>query len=251
MMTDSVLNVVLGLVASALSAGLGWLAQSVRRRRRRGRVREFFGMPAGTECLLVVNHHAASHSSKSVSRNDVYALMELSALVKECGAQAEVVAHDQVRQGLGGKAEFCLGGPASNARTAAHLASWLPGVDFAVQNPDGPYGDTTIKVGDREFAYVHPDAAPGGETYVLLARLHPRPESRPVFLIAGQTATSNHAAVRHLVANHRALARRHGKDGTFALVLRVVNARAYGPDVVEPVADVTAAATARTAPVAA
>ncbi|MEV4616513.1 hypothetical protein AB0K43_28530 [Kitasatospora sp. NPDC049258] len=250
-MTDSVLNVVLGLVASAISAGLGWLAQSLRRRRRLGRIRAFFGMPAGTECLLVVNHHAASESSKSVSRHDVYALMELSALVKECGAQAEIVVHDQVRQGLGNKAEFCLGGPASNARTAAHLASWLPGVDFAIQNPDGPYGDTTIKVGEQEFAYVHPDAAPEGQTYVLLARLHPRPGSRPVFLIAGQTATSNHAAVRHLVANHRALSRRHGVDGTFALVLRVVNARAYGPDVVELAADVTAAATTRTAPVAA
>ncbi len=248
-MTDSVLNVLLGLVASAISAGLGWLAQTLRRHRRLNRVREFFGMPGGTECLLVVNHHTASASSKSVSRNDVYALMELAALVKQCGAQAEIVAHDAVRQGLGGKAEFCLGGPASNQRTAAHLASWLPGTDFAAE-PDGQYLDTIV-VGDEEFRYERGTGAPGGTAYVLLARLHAGEGSRPVFLISGQTATSNHAAVRYLTANHRKLARRHGTDGTFALVLRVVNPGAYGPDVVELASDVTAKATARRVPVAA
>lgn len=241
-MIDSLLNLVLGLLASAISAGLGWLAHTVRRRRRLGRVREFFGMPDGTQCLLVVNRQAGGPSSRSVSRNDVYALMELAALVRECGAQPEIVAHDQVRQGLGDKAEFCLGGPASNDRTTAHLASFLRGVDFAVQNPDGPYGDTTIRVGDEEFAFVHRSAAPGGQSFVLLARVHAAEGSRPVFLIAGQTATSNHAAVRYLTAHHRQLARRYGRDGAFALVLRVVNPHAYGPDVVELASDVTAKA---------
>lgn len=248
-MTDSVLNVLLGLVASAISAGLGWLAQTLRRRRRLGRIREFFGMPDGTECLVVVNHHTASGSSKSVSRNDVYALMELAALVKECGADADIVAHDQVRQGLGSKAEFCLGGPASNHRTAAHLTSWLPGVSFTAE-PDRTYWDT-IAVDGEEYRYEHDSAAPCGSSYVLLARLHAAQGSRPVFLIAGQTATSNHAAVRYLTANHRQLARRHGADGTFVLVLRVVNPGAYGPDVVELASDVTAKATTRPAPVAA
>lgn len=244
-MTDSVLNVVLGLVATAISASLGWLAQNLRRRRRLGKVRAFFGMPAGSECLLVVNRQAGTGGSRSVSRSDVFALMELSALVRECGARADLVVHDEVRQGLGHKAEFCLGGPASNHRTAAHLASWLPGVNFAIQDPDGPWGDTTIRAGDEEFAFAHPDTLPGGRAYVLLARLHSGPGSRPVFLVAGQTATSNHAAVRYLVAHHRRLARRYGPDGTFALVLRVVNPAAYGPDVVELAADVTTGATAR------
>ncbi|MFI6445413.1 hypothetical protein [Kitasatospora sp. NPDC050543] len=246
-MTDSVLNVLLGLVASAISAALGWLAQTLRRRRRTARVRTFFGMPGGTECLLVVNRHASAASSKSVQRNDVYALMELSALVKECGARAEIVAHDQVRQGLGGKAEFCLGGPVSNDRTAAHLASWLPGVSFAPRERSAEFdhGDLAISVGDEEFRYQHGTEVPGGRTFALLARLHAGPGSRPVFLIAGQTAMSNHAAVRYLVANHRQLARRHGTDGTFALVLRVINPGAYGPDVVEVASDVTAKATVR------
>ena len=246
-MTDSVLNVVLGLTATAISAALGWLAQTLRRRRRLGRVRTFFGMPPGTECLLVVNRQAGAVSPRSVQRNDVYALMELAALVKECGARAEIVAHDQVGQGLGHKAEFCLGGPASNDRTDAHLASWLPGVRFT--NRSGAEGadqrDLTISVGDEDFRYVHGSTGtPGGPTFVLLARLHAGPGSRPVFLIAGQTAMSNHAAVRHLVANHRRLAARYGTDATFALVLRVVNPGAYGPDVVEIASDVTTKATA-------
>ncbi|GAA1181136.1 hypothetical protein F4556_004414 [Kitasatospora gansuensis] len=237
-MIDSLLNLVLGLLASAISAGLGWLAQTVRRRRRLGRVREFFGMPGGTECLLVVNRQSPAASSKSVSRNDVYALMELAALVKECGAQADIVAHDQVRQGLGGKAEFCLGGPDSNERTAAHLRNWLPGAGF-VTEPGRTYSDT-IMAGDELFRHEHDDEIP--KAYVLLARVHAAEGSRPVFLIAGQTATSNHAAVRYLTANHRQLARRYGRDGAFALVLRVINPHVYGPDVVELASDVTAKA---------
>ncbi|MGW6918206.1 hypothetical protein ACWGB8_30985 [Kitasatospora sp. NPDC054939] len=243
-MTDGLLNVLLGLLASAISAGLGWLAQTIRRRRRLERVRDFFGLPAGSECLLVVNRHAGAASSKSVSRNDVFALMELSALVKECGAQAELVAHDEVRQGLGHKAEFCLGGPSSNERTAAHLASWLPGVTMTSVN--GDVLELTTSVGGRDYAYEPESAPSGGQAYVLLARLHPQDGSRPAFLIAGQTAVSNHAAVRYLVAHHRELARRRG---SFALLLKVVNPKAYGPDVVELAADVTAHAFER--PVAA
>ncbi|AUY51451.1 hypothetical protein [Streptomyces sp. CB01881] len=243
-MTDSLLNVLLGLVASAISAGLGWLGQTVRRRRRLERVRSFLGLPAGTECLLVVNRHASSSSGRSVSRNDVFALMELAALVKECGALADLVAHDDVRQGLGHKAEFCLGGPTSNDRTAAHLTSWLPGVAFT-GDMSGSVPVLTLTVGGEAYRYEHESAPSGGQAFVLLARLHPTPGSRPAFLIAGQTAVSNHAAVRHLVAHHRKLARRYGADGTFALVLKVVNPGAYGPDVVELVADVTSQALER------
>ncbi|WP_030263112.1 hypothetical protein [Streptomyces sp. NRRL B-24484] len=244
-MTDSVLNVVLGLVASAISAGIGWLAQTVRRRRRLERTQRFFGMPEGTECLLVVNRDAGARASTAVARNDVYALMELAALVRECGARAEIVAHDQVRQGLGAKAEFCLGGPSSNNRTAAHLASWLPGVSAAAGDTD-----LTITVGDKEFPLSRP-VQEGVPVYALLARVHAGSGDRPVFLISGQTSTSNHAAVRYLAANHRALARRHGADSTFVVVLKVVNPGAYGPDVVELAAEVTAEATARPAPAAA
>ncbi|MFD7643319.1 hypothetical protein ACFV4P_22005 [Kitasatospora sp. NPDC059795] len=247
-MTDGVLNVVLGLVASAISAGLGWLAQTLRRRRRLERERAFFGLPADGEALLVSNRHAGTTDPKSVARDDVYALMELAALVRECGARTVLTSHDEVRQGLGDKTEFCVGGPDGNERTAAHLASWLPGAAFVAPPDAAGHPVRTLLVGDREFAFRTSAEQPGGTAYALLARVHLRPGSRPVFLIAGQTAVSNHAAVRYLAAHHRSLARRHGPEGAFAVVLRVVNARAYGPDVVEFEADVTAEATTRPQP---
>ncbi|MFD9692173.1 hypothetical protein ACFXPX_40355 [Kitasatospora sp. NPDC059146] len=236
-MTDNVLNVVLGLVASAISAGLGWLAQALRRRRKVERVREFFGLPSGSDCLIVVPRSVGTGShANTVTRRDAYALMWLAGLVEECGARPELVAHDAAHRGLGAKTELCLGGPVSNERMAAHLAWGLPGV--LVTSGPGP-GSNVIVVGDRDFT-VEAD-----RTHVLLARIATPEGGRPVFLISGQTGTANQAGVRYLVAHHRELAREHGRNGTFALVLRVVNPDAYGPDMVEPVADVTAEALRR------
>ncbi|WP_327677594.1 hypothetical protein [Kitasatospora sp. NBC_00458] len=247
-MTDSLLNVLLGLVASALSAAIGWLGQSLRRRRRLDRTRAFLGLPAGSECLIVVNRSIGTGAHpRTVTRRDAFALMELAALVKECGAQADLVAHDAAPRSLGAKTELCFGGPVSNDRMAAHLAWGLPGVSIS-HGPEA--ADNAITVGGRAYT-----ADWDVETYVLLARLATPGGGRPVFLISGQTGVANQAGVRHLVAHHRSLARRHGADGTFALLLRVTNPRAYGPDVVEQVADVTARALERgptaTAPAAA
>ncbi|MCX4748636.1 hypothetical protein OG455_24480 [Kitasatospora sp. NBC_01287] len=246
-MTDQLLNVLIGLLTSAIGAGLAWLAQSVRRRRLTERRRAFFGMPAGTDCLVVVNRQISGQTT-SVHRDDVSALMELAILVNSCGARPEIMAHDLVRQGLGDKAEFCVGGPYSNDRTAAHLGWRLPSVRFGYDrsSTDGP----AIVVGDQEFRLVPDGRDTPGWSYALLARLDPGGQGRPVFLIAGQVAIANHAAVRYLVAHERQLTRRYGLHGTFALMLRVVNPTRYGPDVVERVADVTdaAAAPAATAP---
>ncbi|MFC5662839.1 hypothetical protein ACFP3U_07560 [Kitasatospora misakiensis] len=237
-MTESLLNVLLGLVASAISAVLGWLGQSLRRRRRLERTRAFLGLPAGSECLIVVNRSIGTGAhARTVTRRDAYALMELAALVKECGAHTDLVAHDAAPRSLGAKTELCFGGPVSNERMAAHLAWGLPGVTIS---SDRAAPDNTITVGGRSYA-AELDAG----VYVLLARLATPEGGRPVFLISGQTGVANHAGVRHLVAHHRRLARRYGTDGTFALLLKVVNPAAYGPDVVEQLADVTAAALER------
>ncbi|MER6298183.1 hypothetical protein ABT247_01245 [Kitasatospora sp. NPDC001539] len=239
-MTDSVLNVVLGLVASAISAALGWLAQALRRRRRVERMRAFLGLPAASECLVVVPRSVGTGShAHTVTRRDAYALMWLAGLVEECGARAELVAHDAAHRGLGLKTELCLGGPVSNERVAAHLAWGLPGV--LITSGPGP-GSNVIVVGERDFR------ADQDQAHTLLARIATPEGGRPVFLIAGQTGVANQAGVRYLVSHHRELARRYGRDGTFALVLRVVNPAAYGPDMVELAADVTTEAQRRPAP---
>ncbi|MET9422054.1 hypothetical protein ABZY06_15160 [Streptomyces sp. NPDC006540] len=232
-MTDDVRNIVLGVVAAGISAAIGWLARTYLWRRRLRRKQGFFGLPGNSESLLVVNREAGRDGS--VHRFDVFALLELSALIKDCGANAQIVWHDTAQQGFGERTEFCVGGPVSNRRTAAHLHSMLPGVKVNADPEPGP-DQGAFQIGSERYRME-----PGATEYVLLARLTAGEDARPVFLFCGQRAITNQAATRYLARHHEKLARKHG-NGSFCLLLKVVNSQAYGPDVVELVADVTRAA---------
>ncbi|MFF5443941.1 hypothetical protein [Streptomyces sp. NPDC012888] len=230
-MNDDVRDILLGVVAAALSGGFGWFARTYLWRRRLRRKQAFFGLPSGSDCLFVVNRQRGG-AETSVHRYDAFALLEISALIKDCGANVRIVTHDEARQGFGERAEFCVGGPSSNARTVAHLASMLPGVRVNVDTEQ--HEDRgAIVVGGETYRWRK-----GEEEYVLLARLTGGDGGRPVFLLSGQTAVSNQAAARYLARHHERLARTYGAD-SFCLVLKVVNSDAYGPDVTELVADVT------------
>ncbi|MEV0204054.1 hypothetical protein AB0H97_02520 [Streptomyces sp. NPDC050788] len=235
-MTDDVRNIVLGVVAAGLSAALGWLARTYLWKRKLRRKQAFFGLPDNSESLLVVNRGAGG-PELTVMRYDVFALLELAALIKDCNAHAQILPHDSARQGFGERTEFCVGGPASNRRMVAHLASLLPGVRVNVDAEPGP-DRGAFQVGTERYR-----VEPGREEYALLARLTAgqSPNNRPVFLFCGQTAITNQAATRYLARNHERLARKHG-NSSFVVLLKVVNSQAYGPDVVELVADVTRAA---------
>ncbi|WP_217212715.1 hypothetical protein [Streptomyces sp. AC550_RSS872] len=237
-MSDDVRNIVLGVVAAAISAGLGWLTRTYLWKRKLRRKQAFFGLPDNAESLLVVNRGAGG-PELTVMRYDVFALLELAALIKDCNAHAQIVPHDAARQGFGERTEFCLGGPASNRRMTAHLASLLPGVRVNVDAEPGP-DRGALQVGSERYR-----VEVGKEEYALLARLTVDQShgTRPVFLFCGQTAITNQAATRYLARNHERLSRKHG-TGSFVLLLKVVNSQAYGPDVVELVADVTRAAQA-------
>ncbi|MFJ3231867.1 hypothetical protein [Streptomyces sp. NPDC086787] len=232
-MNDDVRNIVLGVIAAGVSAGLGWLARTYLWRRRLRRKQAFFGLPDNSESLLVVNREAGG-PELTVKRHDVFALLELAALIKDCHANAQVVAHDATQQGFGERTEFCVGGPGSNRRMAAHLDSLLPGVRVDLEAESGP-DRTSFRIGGEVYRLER-----GRTEYVLLARLtvSQRRYARPVFLFCGQRAINNQAATRYLARNHERLARKHG-GGSFVLLLKVVNSQAYGPDVVELVADVT------------
>ncbi|MFE2387590.1 hypothetical protein ACFXC0_02415 [Streptomyces althioticus] len=232
-MNDDVRNIVLGLVAAGISASLGWIARTYLWKRKLRRKQAFFGLPDNSESLLVVNRDPAT-AEPAVHRFDVFALLELSALVKDCGAHVQVVTQDAAHQGFGERTEFCVGGPGSNRRMVAHMAAMLPGVRVNIDPEPGP---------DRGAFRIGADLyrmEPGITEYVLLARLTAgaRRETRPVFLFCGQRAITNQAATRYLARNHERLARKYG-SGSFVLLLKVVNSQAYGPDVVELVADVT------------
>lgn len=114
-MTDDVRNIVLGVIAAGLSAALGWLARTYFWRRKLRRKQAFFGLPGNSECLLVVNRDAGGDGA--VHRHDVFALLELSALIKDCSAHAQILSHDIAQQGFGERTEFCVGGPVSKARS--------------------------------------------------------------------------------------------------------------------------------------
>ncbi|MDX3579610.1 MULTISPECIES: hypothetical protein [unclassified Streptomyces] len=232
-MNDDVRNIVLGVIAAGVSAALGWVARTFLWRRRLRRKQAFFGLPENSECLLVVNRDAGS-ADLAVHRYDVFALLELAALIKDCGAGAEVVTQDAARQGFGERTEFCVGGPGSNRRMAAHVQALLPGVRVNTDREPGPER-LAFRIGDEDYRMES-----GVVEYVLLARLTAgrRRGARPVFLFCGQRAINNQAATRYLVRHHERLARKYG-DGSFVLLLKVVNSHAYGPDVVELVADVT------------
>ncbi|MFG3496995.1 hypothetical protein [Streptomyces sp. NPDC047928] len=235
-MNEDLRNIVLGVVATGLSASFGWLARTALSRRRQRRRQDFFGLPGNAECLLIVNR--AAGGERSVHRFDVFALLELSALIKDCGAHARIVQDDTAHQGIGERTEFCLGGPASNKRMAAHLRTLLPGVGITTEaDPEGTYR-SAFQIGSESHLMDR-----GIAEYVLLARLTTGDGARPVFLFCGQSAITNQAATRYLVRHHEKLARKYGR-GPFVLLLKVVNSEAYGPDVVELVADVTRAATA-------
>ncbi|MFE4970180.1 hypothetical protein [Streptomyces sp. NPDC056660] len=237
-MNDDLRNIILGVVAAGISAALGWLARTSLWRRGLRRKQAFFGLPENSESLLVVNRDPAT-SEPAVHRLDVFALLELAALIKDCGANLQMVTQDNVQQGFGERTEFCVGGPGSNRRMLAHMSAMLPGVRVNIDPEPGP-DRGAFQIGTERYRLD-----PGITEYVLLARLTAgqRPDARPVFLFCGQRAITNQAATRYLARNHERLARKHG-NSTFVLLLKVVNSQAYGPDVVELVSDVTRAAQA-------
>ncbi|MCX5203143.1 hypothetical protein OG897_17015 [Streptomyces sp. NBC_00237] len=234
-MSDDLRNIVLGVIAAGLSAAIGWFARTYLWRRRLHRKQRFFGLPRNSESLLIVNREAGSGNEGAVHRFDVFALLELSALIKDCGAHAQILTHDLAQQGFGERTEFCVGGPGSNRRMTAHLAGLLPGIRINVDVEPSP-DRGAFQIGTERYRLEH-----GTAEYVLLARLTVGENARPVFLFCGQRAITNQAATRYLARNHEKLARKHG-NRSFCLLLKVVNSQAYGPDVVELVADVTRAA---------
>ncbi|UNO39307.1 hypothetical protein [Streptomyces sp. MST-110588] len=236
-MNDTLQLLIAAVAALAVGLAAGWAVHSAVLGRRRLREQGFFGLPDGSECVLVTHRDSAS-AHWSIPRHDALALLGLASVIENCGAHAEVAPHDTGLQGFGARTEFCVGDPTAHHRLASHMASLLPGVKVHPGDATGA-GRCTFTVDGSTYRLE-----PGAVEYVLLARLTAGEGDRPLFLAAGQRPVTHRAAVRHLVRNRARLARRYGRDGQFCLLLKVVNSRSYGPDVVELVADVTKAATA-------
>ncbi|MBO3677672.1 hypothetical protein [Streptomyces sp. NEAU-YJ-81] len=243
-MTDTLQDLIASAAALIVGLAAGWAVHSAFGRRKRAREQRFFGLPDGSECVLVT-HRDSTSAHWSIPRHDALALLGLAAIVENCGAHTEVAPHDTGLQGFGARTEFCVGDPTAHRRLAAHMTNLLPGVTVH------PGDDSGTDRGMFTIAGTHYRPEPGTVEYVLLARLTAGDDSRPVFLAAGQRPVTHRAAVRHLVRNRARLARKYGAQGSFCLLLKVVNSQAYGPDLVELVADVTKPATTPAGPRAA
>lgn len=220
-------DLAINLLASVIAGTAVWLSQWFVRLRRLARLRAFLGVSAGSICTVAVSRHAASSHSMSVHRRDLAAVVEVATLLRQCGASADVLITDAELRGVGELTEFCIGGPSTNQRTAAHLSRFVPGlvVDPQETDPDG----LTLHLAGREFRRV-----PGVEEFVLVFRLPVEVAAkRPLWIICGQTARSNHAAARYLSAESRILARRFKRQPGFCLALKVVNPKTYDHRYVE------------------
>jgi len=225
-----VTDLLINLLASLVAGTAVWLAQRLLRLRRAARTRAFFAVKPGDQCLLSVSRHFSSPSERSVHRQDVAALVELGSIVRTCGGEPELLPFDDDSPGLGRLTEFCVGGPTTSPRTAAHVRSMLPGVVYHTDVQQISVGGSTFR---RE---------PRVEEYCLVARVWGPSGGRPVFIIGGQVAPSNLAAARFLSRSHRELYRRYGAAKPFCLMLKVVESGTYGPDFTEIAADVSAEA---------
>lgn len=230
-MSDSILLLVLAAAGLVVGIGAGWYARGSTGGRKQKRRERFYGLPPNSEALIVVNRDAGG-GDWSVAKHDALALLELSAVVKSCGAHVQIIAQDTAQQTFGDRTEFCVGTPISNRRMAAHMQSLLPGVRINTDPEPGP-DRGAFAVGTERYRLEN-----GVTEHVLLARLTAGQDARPVFISCGQRSITNQAAMRYLTKNEARLARKYGGN-SFVLLLKVVNSQSYGPDVVELVADVT------------
>jgi hypothetical protein len=233
--SDTVLNVVVGLVTSVVSATAVWLWQHARNARVVRRKAAFFGIQSGGTCLIIMNNKWSKPGS--TAHPDVHALIEIATLAHDLGAEISVRSCDEIRESNGDRTEFCVGGPLqnSNPRSGAYAAAYLPGVAFRPHSrrPDS----LALVVAGRSFPYHH-----GNEEHALVAKFTPTTAKRPVVLICGQSATMNRAAVHLLKRDYRTLAKRVASTDRFCVIVRARSIPTYGHEAVEYVDDVTAAA---------
>jgi hypothetical protein len=229
-----ILNIVVGLMTSIISGGAVWAwgrARVTRWQRERAR---FFGLSPGDTCRIVAPQ--AFGAPRTISKHDVFSIVELAKLMRDLRADLDVVGSDEGTYGVGDHTEFCVGGPTANVRMQSHLARFLPGVSIRSAPPDSPDSGAIVTAG-QEFLRER-----DSREYVLVARVRPPGRGQPLFLICGQTGITNRAAASYLRDSYRRISSAHGSGENWCIVLRVVAPSVYGHQMTELAADVSAAA---------
>ncbi len=230
-MSSIVVNVAIGILTSVVSGSLVWSWQQVKRLQRKSRYHAFFGFSAARECVIIVGQQM--NNPLGIHRSDVRALVEVASIATDGGVVFQIFQPDQFRGGIGGRVEFCIGGPYANHRTAGHMTTYLPGVRFKPYDRDR-HDSIAIVAGNTEFI-----CEANQREYVILARAFSFSRGRPLFLIAGQSGITNLAAAYFLRSQFDVLRRAYGADRRFCLVLRVDRPDVYGHESVHIASDVT------------
>ncbi len=229
-----ILNIVVGLITSLISGASVWAwgrARVTRRQRERAR---FFGLSPGDTCRIVAPQ--AFGAPRTISKHDVFSIVELAKLMRDLRADLEVVGSDEGTYGVGDLTEFCVGGPTANVRMQSHLARFLPGVSIRSYAPDSQKSAAIVAAG-LEFLRER-----DSREYVLVAKVRLPDRGQPLFLICGQTGITNRAAASYLRDNYRRISSVHGAGENWCVVLRVVAPSVYGHQMTELAADVSTSA---------
>jgi len=231
--SSALLNIVIGLVTSVLSGTAVLLWRRAATSRLLHRKAAFFGLRPGSPCLIVMNNHWQLPGS--ASHDDVHVMLELAALAHEAGCPVTVIPADDLRERAEDSVEFCIGGPLSNPRTAAHLAAYLPGVK---QRPISARSDSgAIIVGGQKFSFKR-----GRQEYAVIAKFTQTHSRYPVMVIYGQRAIDSRAAINFVKHNYKALSKAVESVNKFCLIIAVTSSDTYGSQAAELAADVTSAA---------
>lgn len=80
----------------------------------------------------------------------VAAVAALAKLTRDLRADLDVAGSGEGTYGAGDLTEFCVGGPAANARMQSHLVHFLPGVSVLSFDPHAPTSNAIVIAG-RQF----------------------------------------------------------------------------------------------------
>ncbi|CAL9514139.1 hypothetical protein ABZ588_22730 [Streptomyces althioticus] len=231
MLAGALGDLMLGLLASCLSGLAVWLWQRGKHTRELRLRMSVVGARPGDTCLIVMSNKYGAPGA--TDHHDVQAMIEAAVVSHSLECEVEVVRGDDFRGSNGNRPEFCIGGPlGANARSAGHIAHTLPGVTFHLY--DHPEHPLAIEVGGALHRW-----SSGSEAYALLAKFTAPGGERPVILVCGQTALSNHAALYFLRRSYGRIVDTVASTDRFCLLLKVPSVRTYGHQGVVLERDVT------------
>lgn len=232
MLASFIEDFLVGIITSVVTAASVWGWGKIRESRNLNRKASFFGIQPKKPCLVVMNHYPESRDT--MSHGDIETLIEVVRLVDSIGGKLVLEPFDKISTPAGEMTEFCIGGQDSNQRTKVHAENFLKGIYFHPYLPDD-IDNIAISTSEDKFRYEKRE-----KEYAVLARIYPSPNSRPVILIWGQTATANKGAVYYLVQNYdTSLRNKFGNQEAFCLIVQVQSTLTYGYKSVRLVKDIT------------